>query len=73
LETIARMLPVFGWITTTAPSLCPGVEMSAFHAACCRAGLIVSVTLSVVVGSFSRKRIWLSVLGACWCWPRYES
>jgi hypothetical protein len=58
---------------TTAPSLLPGVEVSAFHAASCSFGSIVSVTLSVVVGSFSRKRIWLSVDGACWCAPRYES
>ena len=49
---MARMLPVEGWSTTTAPSLlAPGGNVvNACQAAFCSEGWTVRVTLSVVVG-----------------------
>ena len=75
LETMARTLPVDGWITTTAPSLLTpgGNVVRACSAAFCREGSTVRVTLSVVKGCCSRKSNWLKVCGGCWCGLRYVS
>ena len=56
---MASTAPVFGSRTTIAPSLFAvgGNVDSAYSAASCSFGSTVSVTLSVMVGSFSRKRI----------------